>query len=132
MHGGAGLNLLVQTIRATIRCAETAGEQAKSQATELAASCDRLVEVTAALHACEPQRALANATVYLEATGHLVVGWLWLDQLLATGDRDEPFYQGKRQAAAYFYRWELPKIGPMFDLLASLDPTVLDTPADCL
>jgi hypothetical protein len=70
--------------------------------------------------------ALANSTVYLEAAGHLVVAWLWLEQLVAAHGKDGDFYEGKRQAAHYFLRWELPKTGPQFDLLDSLDRTVLD------
>ena len=41
-------------------------------------------------------------------------------------DADRDFYAGKRQAARYFFRWELPKVGPMLDLLDSIDTTALD------
>ena len=34
-----------------------------------------------------------------------------------------PFHEGKRQAARYFFRFELPQTGPQLDLLARLDPT---------
>ena len=37
------------------------------------------------------------------------------------------FYDGKRQAARYFFRWELPQTGPQFDLLERLDTTTLET-----
>ncbi|MGB8020969.1 MAG: acyl-CoA dehydrogenase C-terminal domain-containing protein [Candidatus Nanopelagicales bacterium] len=40
--------------------------------------------------------------------------------------RNGDFYDGKRQAAHFFLRWELPKVGPQLDLLDSLDRTVLD------
>ena len=74
----------------------------------------------------DPAVALANASVYLEAAGHVVVAWIWLEQFLATGERDGAFYEGKRQAARYFFRFELPQTGPQFDLLARLDRTTLD------
>ena len=32
----------------------------------------------------DPDLALANSHVYLEAAGHVVVAWLWLEQALAT------------------------------------------------
>ena len=64
----------------------------------------------------------------LEAAGHLVVAWLWLEQALATGSAAGDFHEGKRQAARFFWRWELPRVHHRFDLLASLDRTVLDTP----
>ena len=51
------------------------------------AALDRVVEVDAALWAPgDPVLALANASVYLEAVGHMVVAWIWLEQLLAAGD----------------------------------------------
>ena len=74
----------------------------------------------------DPELALANSSVYLEAVGHVVVAWIWLEQLLAVGDREGAFFDGKRAAARYFYRFELPKTGPQFDLLDSLDRTTLD------
>jgi len=69
---------------------------------------------------------LANASVYLEAVGHTVVAWMWLEQLLAANGKTGDFYDGKRQAAQYFFSWELPKTAPQLDLLASLDRTTLD------
>ncbi|MER7180683.1 acyl-CoA dehydrogenase C-terminal domain-containing protein [Streptomyces hyaluromycini] len=65
--------------------------------------------------------------MYLEAAGHVVVGWIWLEQFLATGDGDDVLRQGKRQACRYFYRYELPCTAVQFDLLARLDTTTLGT-----
>jgi len=80
------------------------------------------------------ERALANASVYLESMGHVVVAWMWLRQALAAtrglrGARgpDADFYNGKLAACRYFFRWELPKIGPQLSLLDSLDSTTVDT-----
>ena len=39
---------------------------------------------------------------------------------------DDALALGKRQAARYFYRYELPRTGPQLDLLARLDRTTLD------
>jgi alkylation response protein AidB-like acyl-CoA dehydrogenase len=83
---------------------------------------------------------LANASVFLEAFGHYVVGWLWLEQALtaqaalnasdtkqtSTTKADQDFYQGKLAAAKYFEKWELPKLGPMLQLLAQLEDTPLN------
>jgi hypothetical protein len=69
---------------------------------------------------------LANSSVYLEAVGHTVIAWMWLEQLTAVDGKDGDFYDGKRHAARYFYTHELPKVGPQMDLLASLDRTALD------
>ncbi|PYE18041.1 butyryl-CoA dehydrogenase [Williamsia limnetica] len=130
MQGGAGLQLLVETISATIDRAESAEPE---YAVALRAAVERLAQVTGTLWAAgDPAVSLANSTVYLEAAGHVVIAWIWLEQLLAVGDSTGDFYDGKRAAAQYFYRYELPKTGPQFDLLAGLDRTTLDTPADWL
>jgi alkylation response protein AidB-like acyl-CoA dehydrogenase len=127
MQGGAGLRLLIETIQAGTERALAAGGDAAQYAAQLNAALARLGAVTARLHGSgDPAVTLANATVYLEATGHLVLAWLWLEQLLATGTQSGDFYEGKRQAARYFFRYELPRTGPQFDLLESLDTTTLE------
>ncbi|OHV44243.1 acyl-CoA dehydrogenase [Pseudofrankia sp. BMG5.36] len=126
--GGAGLAALVGMMRTTITAATAAGGELAALGTQLSAALDRVVEVTGLLHgAGDLDVTLANATVYLEAVGHIVVAWLWLAQALAAAGKDGPFYDGKRQAARYFFRYELPRTGPQLDLLASLDRTTLDT-----
>jgi alkylation response protein AidB-like acyl-CoA dehydrogenase len=127
MHGGKGLALLAETIAVTTARAREAGGEAADLATQLDEVVTRIVETTGKLWAdMDPELALANASVYLEAVGHAVVAWLWLEQLLAAQGKDGDFYDGKRQAARYFFRWELPRTGPQLDLLASLDRTTLD------
>ena len=127
MNGGQGLALLTDRMRATTRRALEMGGEAAAYAGELDGRIDDLLRVTAALwREGDPEQALSNATVYLEAAGHLVVAWLWLEQVLAAVDSAGEFYEGKRAAARYFFRFELPTIGPKLDLLASLDRTTLD------
>ncbi|MBL7523817.1 acyl-CoA dehydrogenase [Frankia sp. CNm7] len=128
IHGGAGLAALGEVMRATVAAATAAGGELAARGGQLAATVDRIIEVTAVLHgAGDPDVTLANATVYLEAVGHAVVAWLWLEQALAAAGGQGAFYEGKRAATRYFYRFELPKTGPALDLLASLDRTTLDT-----
>jgi butyryl-CoA dehydrogenase len=125
LQGGAGLRLLADTIAATTARAD--GTAWADFGAALDAQVARLLEVTAILWGTgDADVALANAHAYLEAAGHLVVGWLWLEQALAAGGEGS-FYAGKRAAASYFWRWELPKVSTWLDLLASLDRTVLDT-----
>ncbi len=127
LHGGAGLALLAETVSATT--ARAAGTPFADLAADLDAALARLTSVTATLWGTgDPALALANATAYLDAAGHLVVGWLWLEQALATRDETSDFHEGKRAAARFFQRWELPKVHTWLDLLESLDRTVLDTP----
>ena len=127
MGGGAGLALLASTIAGTVARGRSAGGELGTFADALEGAVDRTVAVTAHLWGTgDVDLALANATVYLEAVGHVVVAWIWLEQVLAAHGREGDFYDGKRQAARYFYRWELPRTGPQFDLLTSLDRTTLD------
>jgi alkylation response protein AidB-like acyl-CoA dehydrogenase len=126
MQGGAGLQQLVETLSPTVDRARAVDALAPL-AEQLQAAVDRLVAVTAQLWAGgDVERALANASVYLEAAGHIVVAWLWIEQALAAQGRTGSFYDGKRQACRFFFRYELPRTGPQLDLLASLDTTTLD------
>ena len=92
----------------------------------------RMSEVTATLHAVgDLNRTLANASLYLEAFGHMALAWIWLEQALLCVDKesvahDRDFYRGKLQACAYFFKWELPKIDTQLTLLESIDTTTLD------
>ena len=125
-HGGANLAALVEVIAATIASATAAGGELAGMAAQLDASQQRLVAVTASMFASgDLDAALANSVVYLEAFGHIVIAWIWLEQLLAAADGSGNFYEGKRQAGRYFFRYELPKTGPQLDLLVSLDRTTL-------
>ena len=129
--GGAALLALAGRIEQTVARANELGGEPASYAVALKAAVDRLGEVTMTLAGLgEPERMLANATVYLEAAGHVVVAWMWLEQLVAVGEKTGDFYDGKRAAARYFFRWELPKVAPMLDLLASGDTTTLEMRED--
>ena len=129
MADGAGLTLLADRINDTIERA-LRSESIAGYAQQLREAVQRLVDVTGTLWAAgDIATTLANSTVYLEAAGHVVLAWMWLEQLIAANDHQGDFYDGKRAAAQYFYAFELPKVGPQFDLLASLDRTTVDAQA---
>ena len=136
MQNGAALRLLAARVCDTIAKSKVISDRgAQKFASQLEAGWARLDVVTRALHAAgDSNRTLANATVYLEAFGHIVIAWVWLEQALvaernmrgrAAHDGDDNFYRGKLAACRYFFAYELPKVGPMLDLLASLDDTTL-------
>ena len=57
-------------------------EATAGYARDLQAQTERLVEVTATLWAAgDAETTLANSTAYLEAAGHIVMAWIWLEQL---------------------------------------------------
>ncbi len=66
----------------------------------------------------EPEAALANATPYLQAFGHTVLAWIWLDVVLSLDGRDDDFARGKRAAQRYFFAYELPKIHAWLGVVA--------------
>jgi alkylation response protein AidB-like acyl-CoA dehydrogenase len=122
MDGGAGLKLLAARMQATIERAAQAGELA-GQATALAAALQQLGAATKAAWATGvPEEALANATPYLQAFGHTVLAWVWLDVVLALAGRDDDFAQGKRAAMRYFLDYELPKTAAWLQPVAQRHP----------
>ena len=124
---GASLAELGKVIGRTIAAATAAGGEQAELATQLRNAWQRLVDVTMAMFGSgDIDAALANSVTYLEAFGHIVVAWMWLEQYLATQGRAGDFYDGKRQAARYFYRYELPRTAPQLGLLESLDRTTLE------
>jgi alkylation response protein AidB-like acyl-CoA dehydrogenase len=127
MEGGSALALLGARMAASVARARASGDAALGEwSTALETAVGRIGRATRTLHAAgDPERTLANATVYLEAFGHVVVAWVWLEQALAAHGRQGEFYDGKRQACRYFYRWELPRTEAQFALLERLDDTTL-------
>ncbi len=133
--GGKALELLVRAMRPTIEAARRE-EALRGFGEELGQAMERLVATTMRLGeaaARDVERGLANATVYLEAMGHVVVAWMWLRQAVAATSalgtargEDADLYRGKLAACRYFFRWELPRIGPQLALLDSLDATCLE------
>jgi butyryl-CoA dehydrogenase len=136
-EGGAGLHALAAEIGATIDAA-AAIEGLAEDAVMLRRMLDRALGTTLSLTSRAAQEGaaayLANATIYLDMLGHVVVGWLWLRQAMgAAGKQAEgaarDFLDGKRTACRYFMRYELPQVQVWCDLLERMDRTCLDAPA---
>ncbi|MBL8333520.1 MAG: acyl-CoA dehydrogenase, partial [Rubrivivax sp.] len=86
MDGGAALQRLATRVQHTItRAGQVQG--LAEPASALAGALQRLGAATKAAWATGvPDEALANATPYLQAFGHVVIGWIWLDLALASDD----------------------------------------------
>ncbi len=77
---------------------------------------------------------LADATLYLEAFGVVVIAWQWLLQALAakkalaskTSEADVNFYTGKIMTARFFFEYELPKTRGLFARLQNSDGLTLE------
>jgi alkylation response protein AidB-like acyl-CoA dehydrogenase len=129
MQNGAALKALLDEMRKTLAAA-SAKPALATHAQALQDALQRIPAVTQKLYGADDMnKTLANASLYLEAFGHIVVAWVWLEQALcAPGmpEHDRDFYAGKMQACAYFFKWELPKVHAQLDLLESIDTTTLD------
>ena len=92
------------------------------------------------MRAAQSNLALANATPYLHAFGHVVIAWLWLKQALVAvsaskaeiGHEKAMFLHGKLAACRYFFRYELPQVDAALQLTKSLDDTCFELEPDCL
>jgi butyryl-CoA dehydrogenase len=124
MGDGAGLARLCETIEATIVRARNV-KALVAHADALAAAVGQLVAATrAAWETDSPQEALANATPYLQAFGHVVLAWIWLDvALCAAAAVDDAAQRGRLAACRFFFHYELPKIGAWLGVVERRDDT---------
>jgi len=134
MQDGQALKALVEEIRHTIDEAPDALQAEKSQLQSRLALWQR---TTATVLACDDAtQRLANASMYLDAVGHIVVAWLWLKQAtVAAGasqanESDKHFYRGKLAAMRFFFAYELSKVDNTLAQVAALDRTALDMRPD--
>ncbi|WP_289145135.1 acyl-CoA dehydrogenase [uncultured Sphingobium sp.] len=127
MQGGRALDIFADRVRASCERGTGLGGEVAEHAAAIGAILDEVLAVTAMLHDRDDiELTLANASVFLDAFGHMTIGWIWLEQIIACHECEGDFYDGKRAAARFFRRWELATIGPQLGLLASLDRTTLD------
>ena len=134
MEGGRGLALLAARINATAARAAHVPELTE-HADALADALQQVCSATESAWATgKPAEALANAVPYMQAFGHTVLAWIWLDVALAalTSDatKSEAATAGQLGATRYFYHYELPKVGAWLNVVSSRDPTCADFPED--
>ena len=120
MQNQYGFDIFKQEVRITLQRASLIDELAELF-DPIHEALERLDTVTAILTRKvekEPNSGLANATVYLDMFGRVVMAWIWLRQALvayhalnkgeAVIDASERgFYQGKLQAARFYIQWDL-------------------------
>src|SRR3989338_2823223 len=134
MEGGRGLQLLAGRINATIERAI----QVPALAAHANALGKALQDVGAATKAAwatgQPADALANAVPYMQAFGHTVLAWVWLDVALATLARDadlaQPASVGRMGGMRFFFHYELPKIGAWLQVVSTRDATCAAFPEE--
>ena len=130
MDGGKGLTLLATKMNDTIMRAMHVPALA-DHAQALARALQRVGAATkSAWSTGNPTDALANATPYLQAFGHTVLAWIWLDVVQSLSTDDSNFNTGKRAAMRYFFHYELPKIDAWLAVVSARDLTCANVPVE--
>ncbi len=80
-----------------------------------------VLDVVTGLRQQPADRALYNASVFLSAFGHVVAGWLWLDQALAAASGSGNLRDSRFRSCRYFVLTELPKARQQLALVRSLN-----------
>ncbi|MEO7640301.1 MAG: acyl-CoA dehydrogenase, partial [Ramlibacter sp.] len=131
MEGGKGLQLLGARINATIEAAILRPELVE-HANALSRALQQVVSATKAAWATgDAGDALANAVPYMQAFGHMVLAWIWLDVLLAEPQgaiKSVAASAGRAGATAYFYHYELPRVEAWLQVVCRRDRTCADLP----
>jgi alkylation response protein AidB-like acyl-CoA dehydrogenase len=134
MEGGKGIDLLALRITETIGRAARVPDLA-AHARALRVALQQVGNATqAAWSTGNPLEALANAVPYMQAFGHTVLAWIWLDVSLAALKLDATksiaATAGKTGATQYFYRYELPKVAAWLQVVETRDLTCADFPEE--
>jgi alkylation response protein AidB-like acyl-CoA dehydrogenase len=129
MEGAGGLKLLGARMVATAVRARTHPELA-ALASALETAWQQMLDTTEAAWAGnDPARALANAVPYLQAFGHTVLAWIWLDVACANAHLPPgPARIGREACARYFFQYELPKTAAWMQVVARQDLTCAQLP----
>ena len=130
MEGGRGMQLLAARITATA----TQAEQNPALKAHARALQKALADVGAATQAAwqtgNPLEALPNAVPYMQAFGHVVIAWIWLDVALANFTKNIANNDHMTVTLRYFYHYELPKIGAWLAVVSSRDMTCANMPEE--
>jgi butyryl-CoA dehydrogenase len=131
MENGKGLQLLAGRVQATMARAMQVPDLAAHGKALGQALQDVGTTTQAAWATANPSEALANAVPYLQAFGHTVLAWIWLDVALAAhAAADGSARTGRLAAARFFFHYELPKIGAWLQVVRERDLTCADLAED--
>jgi len=130
MEEGRGVHLLGARMRETADKAMVFADLA-ADAKALNTALQKVIATTKmAWSSGQPQEALANAVPYLQAFGHLVLAWIWLDVSASCRGAQTPAQTGRQAAAKYFFHYELPKIDAWLQVVSNRDMTCANLAED--
>lgn len=143
MENGRALGLLKQEMDAAIASAQQ-HQELSEMALDLTRAMVMLETTTMNLGAVAmekgPDAYLADASLFLEMFGIMVIAWQWLtmaDAALLALEKQGPkkkdalFYKGKVHVARYFFSYELPKMAGLAKTLENSGQMTLAVPEDC-
>ena len=135
MEEGRGLQLLATRMTTTIQKAAAVPTLA-AHAQALGRALQQVARATQETWAngAQPADVLANAVPYMQAFGHTVLAWIWLDVVCTALGADptmaQASTQGRLAAARYFFHYELPKISAWLGVVVARDTTCADLPVE--
>jgi alkylation response protein AidB-like acyl-CoA dehydrogenase len=140
MYGGAAFDALAAAIRET-SAAASLHEDLGENGAALDLALDRAVLTTKRLTGAsegDRERVLANASLYLDMLGRVVLGWIWLRQGLAAAARlaedtapdARGFYRGKLQSCRWYIRNEVSLVAHQCALLDRLEASAFEMQDD--
>ena len=128
LEDGRGLKCLSQHMLASAGQAQNMGGDLGQHAQALKQAVHQINEATQAAWAGrDPAVALANAVPYMQAFGHTVIAWMWLQVALASQGPGDA-HEGRRRACRFFFHYELPKIGAWLGVVNQCDSTFAHMP----
>ncbi len=137
LQGGAAFDLWCQTIERSIDAALSIDElradaSALRDIVALASQTTRLV--TERQRSGEVERALTNATIYLDAMGTITVAWRWLERarvaiktlrIASLSQQEREFLEGKVLAARHFFAQDMLRARAQLGIVEGFDDAVL-------
>lgn len=140
MQNGAAFDLWRRALANTIEDAMSI-ENLRELATTLSELVGQAIETTQRVlerqRSGEVERALADATIYLDAMGTITVAWRWLERARVAearlrestvGDAERDFLRGKIFAAKHFFAHDIPRARSQLGIVAAFDDAELQIP----
>ena len=134
MQNGKAMMLLVNKMQETMKTASTYDEfkpYIKSLGNKLQDTQEIMQYLLQYAMKGDHEKFLADATIFMEFFGTVIIGWQWLKmataakEALVTGNTVQPteFYESKIHTMKFFFKYEMPKTLAAKETL--LDPTFL-------
>ena len=139
LQQGAALQELMKEINHTIDACKT-HELLATYAHELEIQLSKLLQTTEYLqHFAKEndyERYLADATIYMDLFGIIVVGWQWLKMALMaqnmirqkSGNYSDAFYQSKIHTMQFYFKYEIARTDSLINILESGQELTLPGP----